>query len=75
MGRLIRKDCPANSFAIESATYSYDDKGNVLDEDGKPISMDFSRPQSSQHQYDDRGNIIREVRDEELIIYTIEYWD
>lgn len=75
MGRLIRVDCPANNFAIESATYSYDDKGNLLDKDGKPLPIDFSRPQSSQRQYDDRGNIIREVRDEELIIYTIEYWD
>ena len=75
MGRLIRKESYKKNTLEEKTEYQYNDKNELIDENGNPISMTYTRPSSYSRQYDDRGNIIREVRDDEPIIYTIEYWD
>ena len=75
MGRLVGEEVYNKTVLMDKSSYEYNDKGDMIDQYGNLVSKTYTRPASYQRQYDNKGNIIREVRDGELIIYEIEYWD
>lgn len=75
MGRLIRMETYKKTTLLEKTEYTYNSNGDAVDAYGNITPIDYTRPSSYRRQYDNRGNIIREVRDDEPIIYEIEYWD